>query len=55
MKFVSWVRRCNPVPLGPSETEVTLTYNRSAVQQFVRERGTRLVPFGPAHLTDSAT
>jgi hypothetical protein len=40
-------------PLGPSETEVTLTYDWSAVPQFIRERGIQFPPFGPEHLTSS--
>ena len=39
--------------LGPSETEVTLTYDWSAVPQFIRDRGIKFPPFGPEHLTNS--
>jgi hypothetical protein len=42
-----------PAPLGPSETEVTLTYDWSAVPQYIRERGIQFPPFGPEHLTNS--
>ncbi|MEU1013551.1 hypothetical protein [Streptomyces sp. NPDC005890] len=41
------------MPLGPSGTEVTLTYDWSAVPRFIRERGIRFPPFGPDHLIDS--
>ena len=39
-------------PLGSSETEVTLTYDWSAVPQFIREY-LQFPPFGPEHLTNS--
>jgi hypothetical protein len=39
-------------PLGPSETEVRLTYDWSAVPQFIREY-IQFPPFGPEHLTNS--
>ena len=39
-------------PLGPSETEVTLTYDWSAVPQYIREY-LQFPPFGPEHLTNS--
>jgi hypothetical protein len=38
--------RYDLAPLGPSETEVTLT-DWSAVPQFIRERGSQFPPFGP--------
>jgi hypothetical protein len=38
--------------LGPSETEVTLTCDCSAVPQFIRE-DLQFPPFGPEHLTNS--
>ena len=39
-------------PLGPSEAEVTLTYDWSAVPQSIREY-LHFPPFGPEHLTNS--
>jgi hypothetical protein len=35
-------------PLGPSETEVTLIYDWSAVPQFIQDRAIKFPPFGPA-------
>jgi hypothetical protein len=52
LKFGGWTWRYDLVPLGPSETEVTLTYDWSAVPQFIREY-IRFPPFGPDHLTNS--
>ncbi|ARX80965.1 polyketide cyclase [Streptomyces alboflavus] len=40
------------MPLRPSATEVTLTYDWSAVPQSVREY-LEFPPFGPEHLTNS--
>jgi hypothetical protein len=48
-----WIWRYDLAPLGPSETEVTLTYDWSAVPQFIRDRGIQFPPFGPEHLTNS--
>ena len=49
-----WVQEAaDRAPLGPSETEVTLTYDWSAVPQFIRDRGIKFPPFGPEHLTNS--
>lgn len=53
LEFGGWIWRYDLRPLGPSETEVTLTYDWSAVPRFVRERGIRFPPFGPGHLADS--
>ena len=53
LEFGGWFWRYDLTPLGPSETEVTLTYDWSAVPRFVRERGIRFPPFGPGHLADS--
>jgi hypothetical protein len=47
-----WSWRYDLAPLGPSETEVTLTYDWSAVPQSIREY-LRFPPFGPEHLTNS--
>jgi len=37
LEFGGWAWRYDLAPLGPSETEVTLTYDWSAVPQFIRE------------------
>jgi uncharacterized protein YndB with AHSA1/START domain len=52
LDFGGWTWRYDLAPLGPSETEVTLTYDWSAVPQSVRER-IPFPPFGPDHLTNS--
>jgi hypothetical protein len=53
LEFGGWIWRYDLVPLSPSETEVTLTYDWSAVPRFIRERGIRFPPFGPEHLPNS--
>ena len=53
LEFGGWVWRYDLVPLGPSETEVILTYDWSAVQQSIRARGIPFPPFGPEHLPNS--
>jgi len=53
LEFGGWIWRYDLVPLGPSDTEVTLSYDWSAVPQFVRDRGIEFPPFGPRHLIDS--
>ncbi|WP_344073366.1 SRPBCC family protein [Streptomyces crystallinus] len=52
LAFGGWLWRYDLVPLGPSETEVTLTYDWSAVPQSIREH-IQFPPFGPEHLSDS--
>jgi hypothetical protein len=52
LEFGGWIWRYDLAPLGPSETEVTLTYDWSAVQQFIREY-IQFPPFSPEHLTNS--
>jgi uncharacterized protein YndB with AHSA1/START domain len=52
-EFGGWLWRYDLLPRGPSETEVTLTYDWSGVPQFVRDRGIRFPPFGPEHLITS--
>ena len=52
LEFGGWTWRYDLTPLGPSETEVTLTYGWSAVPQFIREYS-QFPPFGPGHLTNS--
>ena len=53
LEFGGWIWRYDLVPLGRSETEVTLTYDWSAVPQVIRDRGIQFPPFGPEHLPDS--
>ena len=52
-EFGGWIWRYDLAPLGPSETEVTLTYDWSAVPQYIRDRGITFPPFGPEHLINS--
>lgn len=52
LEFGGWIWRYDLAALGPSETEVTLTYDWSAVPQFIREY-LQFPPFGPEHLTNS--
>ncbi|MEV4442476.1 SRPBCC family protein [Streptomyces sp. NPDC049577] len=52
LEFGGWFWRYDLTPLGPSKTEVTLTYDWSAVPPSIREY-LRFPPFGPEHLTDS--
>lgn len=50
--FGGWIWRYDLTPLGPSETEVTLTYDWSAVPDSGREL-IQFPPFGPEHLPNS--
>ena len=52
LEFGGWICCYDLAPLGPSETEVTLTYDWSAVPQSIREY-IQFPPFGPEHLTNS--
>ncbi|HTT51904.1 MAG TPA: hypothetical protein VMH35_10940 [Streptosporangiaceae bacterium] len=52
LEFGGWIWRYDLAPAGPSETEVTLTYDWSAVPRFIREY-LQFPPFGPEHLTNS--
>ncbi|MCK2216771.1 hypothetical protein MF672_023645 [Actinomadura sp. ATCC 31491] len=52
LEFGGWFWRYDLRPLGPSGTEVTLTYDWSAVPPAVRER-IQFPPFGPDHLVNS--
>ncbi|MGB3443330.1 MAG: polyketide cyclase [Actinophytocola sp.] len=52
-EFGGWLWRYDLVALGPSEVEVTLSYDWSAVPQFIRDRGIQFPPFGPSHLINS--
>jgi len=53
LEFGGWIWRYDLAPLGPSETEVKLTYDWSAVPQYIRDRGIQFPPFGPDHLINS--
>ena len=53
LEFGGWLWRYDLAPLGPSGTEVTLTYDWSAVPQSIRDRGIQFPPFGPEHLINS--
>ncbi len=50
--YGGWSWRYDLVPLGPSTTAVTLTYDWSAVPQSVRDY-LHFPPFGPDHLANS--
>ena len=52
LEFGGWIWRYDLVPVGPSETEVTLSYDWSAVPGFRREY-IQFPPFGPDHLANS--
>ena len=52
LEFGGWFWRYDLVPVSPSETEVTLTYDWAAVPQSVREY-LQFPPFAPERLTDS--
>lgn len=52
LEFGGWLWRYDLVPLGPSQVEVTLTYDWSAVPPSVREY-LQFPPFGPDHLINS--
>ncbi|MFI6081031.1 polyketide cyclase [Streptomyces sp. NPDC051217] len=51
-EFGGWLWGYDLVQVGPSETEVTLTYDWSAVPPHIREY-IQFPPFGPEHLTNS--
>lgn len=53
LEFGDWIWCYDLAPIGPSETEVTLTYDWSAVPQFIRNRGIQFPPFGSGHITNS--
>jgi len=52
LAFGGWVWRYDLTPAGPSETEVTLSYDWSAVSEPVRER-IGFPPFPAEHLGNS--
>ncbi|MCE7002391.1 polyketide cyclase [Kibdelosporangium philippinense] len=51
-EFGGWIWRYDLAPLGPSATEVTLTYDWSAVPPNIREY-IQFPPFSPDHLGNS--
>jgi hypothetical protein len=51
--FGGWLWRYDLTSLGPSETEVTLSYDWSAVPEEVRQRQDHWPPFAPDHLDNS--
>lgn len=52
LEFGGWVWRYDLTQLGPDETEVTLTYDWSAVGPIPRQR-IHFPPFAPGHLDNS--
>jgi hypothetical protein len=54
VRFGGWIWRYDLAPLGPSETEVRLSYDWSAVPEAVRQQG-QFPPFPVTHLDDSLT
>ena len=51
-QFGGWIWRYDLVPAGEARTEVTLSYDWSAVGPFLRQH-IRFPPFGPDHLDNS--
>ena len=52
LSFGGWIWRYDLAPLGPSETEVRLSYDWSAVHEDVLQQG-QFPPFSPDHLDNS--
>lgn len=52
LQFGGWTWSYDLTPVGPSQTEVTLTFDWSAVPQELRQH-IQFPPFEPAHLTNS--
>jgi Polyketide cyclase / dehydrase and lipid transport len=52
LQFGGWIWRYDLVPVGPAGTEVTLTYDWSAVPPFLREH-IQFPPFPVDHLENS--
>ena len=52
LEFGGWTWRYDLVPLGSADTDVTLTYDWSAVPESIREY-LQFPPFGPEHLSNS--
>jgi hypothetical protein len=53
LRFGGWIWRYDLSALGPSETEVRLSYDWSAVPEDVRRTGPNFPPFPPDHLHNS--
>jgi hypothetical protein len=53
LRIGGWIWRYDLAPLGPSETEVSLSYDWSAVSEEVRRTGPPLPSFPPEHLDNS--
>jgi hypothetical protein len=53
LRFGGWIWRYDLAPLGPSETEVRLSYDWSAVPEDVRRTGPSFPPFPADHLHNS--
>lgn len=53
--YGGWTWRYDLAPLGPSQTEVRLSYDWSAVPAVVRQRFQQWPPFSPDHLDNSLT
>ena len=51
--FGGWVWRYDLTPAGPKGTEVTLSYDWSAVSDTVRQNFESFPPFPPEHLSNS--
>jgi hypothetical protein len=54
VRFGGWIWHYDLTPLGPSETEVRLSYDWSAVAEDVRQQG-QFPPFSPDYLDNSLT
>jgi uncharacterized protein YndB with AHSA1/START domain len=55
LSFPGWIWRYDLTPLGPSETEVRLSYDWSGVPEVIRHTGPVFPPFAPDHLDNSLT
>ena len=55
LRFGGWIWRYDLASLGPSETEISLSYDWSAVSEEVRERQVQWPPFPADHLENSLT
>jgi hypothetical protein len=55
LRFGGWIWRYDLAPLGPSETDVRLSYDWSAVPEVVRQTGPKFPPFSSDHLGNSLT
>jgi len=53
MEFGGWIWHYDLKSVDQSQTEMTLTYDWSAVPQYIRDRGIQFPPFGPDHLINS--